>query len=69
MMDTMRFSPEKIDVKQGETVRFVVANDGKTLHEFVIGTKKENVAHAAQMVKFPAIGKDWAVSVSFGIVT
>ena len=28
------------------------------LHEFVIGTKAENAAHAAQMVKFPDMEHD-----------
>jgi uncharacterized cupredoxin-like copper-binding protein len=53
MLDTMRFSPDKINVKQGETIKFVIKNTGAVLHEFVIGTKKENEEHAALMVKFP----------------
>ncbi len=58
MMDNMRFSPDKIEVKQGETVKFVVVNAGQALHEFVIGTKKENDAHALQMIKFPNMEHD-----------
>ena len=58
MMDTMRFSPDKIEIKQGETIKFVVANDGQVMHEFVIGTKKENDAHALQMIKFPTMEHD-----------
>jgi len=58
MLDTMRFSPERIDVRQGETVRFRVRNTGKAMHEFVIGTKKENDEHAALMVKFPNMEHD-----------
>jgi uncharacterized cupredoxin-like copper-binding protein len=58
MMDSMRFSPDKLEVKQGETIKFVVNNDGQVLHEFVIGTKKENDAHAAQMIKFPTMEHD-----------
>ncbi len=53
MLDTMRFSPEKIEATQGETIKFLIKNTGKVLHEFVIGTQKENDAHAALMVKFP----------------
>jgi uncharacterized cupredoxin-like copper-binding protein len=54
MADTMRFSPNKIDVKQGETIKFVIKNTSSAqLHEFVIGTQKENEEHAALMVKFP----------------
>lgn len=58
MTDTMRFSPERIEVKQGETVRFVIANTGKLLHEMVIGTKKELDSHAALMAKFPTMEHD-----------
>jgi uncharacterized cupredoxin-like copper-binding protein len=53
MLDTMRFSPEKITVKQGETIKFTIKNTGTVMHEFVIGTPKENEEHAALMVKFP----------------
>ncbi len=58
MLDTMRFTPERIDVKLGETLRFRVLNTGKVMHEFVIGTKQENETHAALMVKFPDMEHD-----------
>ena len=38
MSDTMRFTPDALEVRQGDTVRFVVKNSGKTMHEMVIGT-------------------------------
>ena len=53
MSDAMRFSPEKMDVKQGDTLKFLLKNDGKVLHEFVIGTQKDLDEHAALMVRFP----------------
>ena len=53
MLDTMRFSPDRIEVRQGDTVRFVLKNNGKTMHELVIGTKKVLEDHAAMMLKFP----------------
>lgn len=53
MSDNMRFSPERIEVKVGETVKFAVRNDGKVMHEMVIGTKAELDKHAALMAKFP----------------
>ncbi|MES2972344.1 MAG: cupredoxin family protein [Pseudomonadota bacterium] len=53
MTDNMRFTPDNIEVKQGETVKFVIKNDGKMMHEMVIGTKKVLDEHAALMVKFP----------------
>ncbi len=55
MSDKMRFSPEKMDFKQGDTLRLVLRNDGKQMHEFVIGTKKDLDEHAALMVKFPTM--------------
>ena len=58
MNDNMRFSPSVITVKQGDTVRFVVKNQGKQMHEMVIGTKKDLDAHAALMVKFPNMEHD-----------
>ena len=58
MADNMRFTPERIEVRQGETVKFVVRNAGKVMHEFVIGTKAENAKHAEMMVKFPNMEHD-----------
>jgi len=58
MADTMRFTPDRIDVRQGETLQIAVKNDGKMLHEFVIGAKKDLDEHAALMVKFPAMEHD-----------
>jgi uncharacterized cupredoxin-like copper-binding protein/Cu/Ag efflux protein CusF len=53
MTDTMRFIPDSITAKQGETIRFVVKNSGKLKHEFVLGTQKELKEHYEQMKKFP----------------
>ena len=53
MADTMRFSPESLDVKQGETVRLVVRNNGKIRHELTLGTIADLKDHAALMLKHP----------------
>ena len=58
MGDDMRFKPGKLEVKEGETIRFRVNNTGKLLHEFVIGTKAENAKHAELMLKFPGMEHD-----------
>lgn len=58
MGDTMRFSPAKISVKRGETVRFVAKNTGKVMHEMVLGTKKELAEHAEMMKKHPEMEHD-----------
>ena len=53
MADSMRFSPSEVTVKRGETVRLVVRNTGKVLHEMVIGTREELEEHAQLMKKHP----------------
>ena len=58
MLDTMRFSPDVLDVKVGETIKLVVKNTGKVQHELVIGTKTELDTHAALMVTFPDMAHD-----------
>ena len=58
MNDTMRFTPEKITVKRGQTVRFMVTNSGRLKHEMVLGTAKELREHAELMKKFPEMEHD-----------
>lgn len=55
MTDNMRFTPEKIMVKKGETIKFVVKNSGRIKHEMVLGSVKELQAHAAMMKKMPGM--------------
>jgi uncharacterized cupredoxin-like copper-binding protein len=58
MRDAMRFAPDALRVKRGATVRFVVTNSGKLLHEMVLGGMKELEQHAALMRKFPGMEHD-----------
>lgn len=58
MADSMRFTPGALTVKRGETVRFVVTNSGKVMHEMVIGTETELRKHAEQMRKHPTMEHD-----------
>lgn len=53
MSDRMRFTPDALIVRAGDTVRFVVRNEGKLMHEFVLGTARELAEHAEAMKKFP----------------
>ena len=55
MTDNMQFTPEKIAVKKGETVKFVVKNSGRIKHEMVLGSVKELKEHAAMMKKMPGM--------------
>ena len=43
------FSLKSLQVKDGETVRFVVRNDGMDPHEFLIGTANEHAEHLEMM--------------------
>ena len=58
MSDKMRFDPSHVTVKQGETIRFVVKNNGKLMHEMVFGTPQELKEHADLMKKFPDMEHD-----------
>ena len=58
MSDTMRFTPDSVTVKRGETIRFVVKNEGKILHEMVLGHDEGLKEHAALMRKFPEMEHD-----------
>lgn len=53
MSDTMRFSPSSLQIKEGETIKFVVKNNGNLMHEFVLGTEETNREHADLMKRFP----------------
>lgn len=58
MLDTMRFVPDQLTIKQGEVVRLRVKNSGKVMHELVIGTKQELDTHAELMKKNPNMEHD-----------
>ncbi len=58
MTDNMRFTPDTITVRRGETVRFVVKNSGQLQHEFNLGTEKDLKEHYELMKKFPEMEHD-----------
>jgi uncharacterized cupredoxin-like copper-binding protein len=58
MADTMRFSPATLTVRQGDTIKLIVRNTGKVLHELVLGTEDELRKHAALMKKHPDMEHD-----------
>ena len=51
MDDRMRFTPDSLEVRAGETVRLIVYNDGKVLHELVLGGEAQIREHAEAMRK------------------
>lgn len=58
MSDAMRFTPAEITVKRGETVKFVIKNQGRIMHEMVLGTLDELKKHGELMKKFPGMEHD-----------
>lgn len=48
-MDEMDFSPEGIEVKEGETIKFIVKNVGKVIHEFNLGNTETWKGHDKEM--------------------
>jgi uncharacterized cupredoxin-like copper-binding protein len=58
MSDQMRYTPDSVRVKRGETIRFVVKNAGEIKHEMVIGTEKDLKEHAIAMQKNPEMEHD-----------
>ena len=58
MSDDMRFTPSRVQVRRGETVRFAVKNAGQVRHEFSLGTRQELEEHYEQMKKFPDMVHD-----------
>ncbi|GAA0232589.1 hypothetical protein GCM10009125_21990 [Castellaniella daejeonensis] len=53
MDDTMRFHPDQIAVRPGETVRLRIHNAGRLPHEIVLGKMDEILAHATEMRAHP----------------
>jgi uncharacterized cupredoxin-like copper-binding protein len=58
MADTMRYAPAELTVKKGATIRFVIRNNGKLMHEMVIGTMADLKQHAELMKKHPGMVHD-----------
>ena len=44
------YEPEAVSVQTGETIRFVVKNQGEFVHEFNIGTPEMHAAHQEEMM-------------------
>ena len=54
----MRYSMDLGSIRQGETIRFVVTNQGEGPHEFTIGDTASQRAHAKLMAKNPEMHHD-----------
>ena len=45
------YKPNEIDIKKGETIKFIVFNYGELVHEFNIATKEMHIKHQPEMIK------------------
>ena len=54
----MLFIPEKLEVRRGEQIRFVLTNNGALDHEFVLASTEDNLKHAELMKKYPDMEHD-----------
>lgn len=54
----MLFVPDRIEIRRGEQVRFLLRNNGEVDHEFVLATLEENLRHAEAMRKNPDMEHD-----------
>ncbi|AWM91303.1 copper-binding protein [Pseudomonas sp. 31-12] len=56
VMGDMSFTSKAIDIKAGETVRFVLVNKGQLLHEFNLGDAAMHARHQQEMLKMQQSG-------------
>ena len=54
----MMFVPDRLEIRRGEQVKFVLRNNGELDHEFILATTPENMKHAEEMKKNPEMEHD-----------
>jgi uncharacterized cupredoxin-like copper-binding protein len=54
----MLFVPDRLEIRRGDQVRFVLTNDGLLDHEFILATTEENIRHAQEMQRHPEMAHD-----------
>jgi uncharacterized cupredoxin-like copper-binding protein len=50
---TMAYAPDRLEVKRGEQIKFVLRNAGTVDHEFLIDSFANNARHKKEMEKHP----------------
>jgi uncharacterized cupredoxin-like copper-binding protein len=56
VMGDMSFTPKSLEIKAGETVRFVLINKGQLLHEFNLGDAAMHAKHQQEMLQMQQSG-------------
>lgn len=64
MSDAMDYSPAVISVAKGETIRFEIGNEGRLVHEFVLGSDEAIGEHHEMMKRMPGMEHDEPNSLS-----
>lgn len=67
-LDEMSFDPETITVEQGETIRFILTNTGRAVHEFNIGTDTMWDGHREEMRTMTRMGMITVRSVNHSLM-
>jgi len=57
-MSEYAFDAERLEFKAGETVKFIVINNGKLKHELTVGTAEEQKTHRAAMQSMSDMNHD-----------
>lgn len=55
---TMTYAPDRIEVKKGEQIKFVLRNAGELDHEFMLDSIEHNAKHKIVMQKNPEMEHD-----------
>ncbi|WP_252275544.1 cupredoxin domain-containing protein [Pseudomonas subflava] len=56
VLGDMYYRPDSLEVQAGETVRFVLKNEGKLPHEFSLGDAASHAEHQQQMLAMQQMG-------------
>jgi uncharacterized cupredoxin-like copper-binding protein len=54
----MLYVPAQVEIRKGETIKFVIYNNGELDHEFVLAKTEENLKHAEAMEMNPEMEHD-----------
>lgn len=65
----MFFEPKAVQVKAGETVRFVLVNKGKLLHEFNLGDAAMHARHQKEMLAMQQSGMRMPTGMDHGAMS
>ena len=54
----MSYTPDRVEVRRGEQIKFVLKNVGELAHEFLLDSVENNAKHKIEMQKNPEMEHD-----------